>query len=95
MFAKRVTNVFFVLSLLEVPLPLTGVVGRPLPMDAWATVGTGAATGCTLTETVKEETQNGYRVSCKHHQVFAVPPLKTARCKIGGGENRTSFGAPQ
>lgn len=59
MFAKRVTSVFFVLSLLEVPLLLTGVVGRPLPMDAWAAIGTGLATGCTPTDTVEEETQNG------------------------------------
>lgn len=60
MFAKSVTRVFLALSLLGGPLLLTEVgVERLLPMDAWATIGIGAVTGCTLTETAGKSRQNG------------------------------------
>ena len=51
--AISVTRVFFVLSLFCAPLLLTVVdVERCPATEAWAAMGTGAETGCWLTETV-------------------------------------------
>ena len=51
--AISVTRVFFVLSLFCTPLLLTVVdVERCPATEAWAAMGTGAETGCWLTETV-------------------------------------------
>ena len=50
--AMSVTRVFFVLSLFCAPLLLTVVdVERCPATEAWAAMGTGAETGCWLTET--------------------------------------------